>query len=348
MWIDFSSKKILTSSCFFQEKNKKKDLWKKTIFLFLKNWYDNNKPILSFTSGTTGIPKVIFLRKKHMYERAVKTVEFLGLNKKGIRGLLCLSPDFIAAKMFLVRAIIFKWKIYCVPPSSNPLKNIKEHFDITSMVPIQVYFSLKYLKYIKIVLIGGYSISNFLEEKLQNISTICYSTYGMTETSGHIAIKKINGSNKSTFYKSFQDISLSVDNRNCLRIFSSCCMDSFVQTNDIVYMISKNTFSWIGRYDNIINSGGIKIIPELIEKEISSFIPCDKRFFISSIPDQLLGEKVILIIEGNPFSLHIPDNIFNDKKKFYKPKNIFFISHFTENLLDKFKRKEIIKKLIKI
>ncbi|WP_238784189.1 AMP-binding protein [Blattabacterium cuenoti] len=347
MWIDFSSKKTFPS--FYSNFLQKKDFyWKKAILSFLENWYDN-KPILSFTSGTTGRPKNIFLCKKHMYKRAIKTVEFLKLKKKGIRGLLCLSPDFIAAKMFLVRAIIFKWKIYCIPPSSNPLKNIKEYFDITSMVPLQVFFSLKYLKYIKIVLIGGYSISNFLEKKLQNISTICYSTYGMTETLGHIAIKKINGSNKSTFYKSFQDVTLSVDNRNCLRIFFSCtctcCRNSFVQTNDIVDMISKNTFIWIGRYDNVINSGGIKIIPELIEKEISSFIPCEKRFFISSIPDNILGEKIILIIEGNPFSLHFPDNIFSKKKKFYKPKNIFFIPFFTKSLFEKFNRKEIIKKL---
>ncbi|WP_185860501.1 AMP-binding protein [Blattabacterium cuenoti] len=347
MWIDFSSKKIIPSSLFLTKKNKEEYFWKKAIFSFLKNWYDN-KPILSLTSGTTGIPKIIFLRKKHMYERAVKTVEFLKLKKKGIRGLLCLSPDFIAAKMFLVRAIIFQWKIYCIPPSSNPLKNIKEYFDITSMVPIQVFFSLKYLKNIKIVLIGGYSISNFLEKKLQNISTICYATYGMTETSGHIGIKKINGSNKSPFYKSFQDVILSIDNRNCLGIFSPSCMDSFVQTNDIVHMISKNTFTWIGRYDNVINSGGIKIIPELIEKEISTFIPYEKRFFISSIPDKILGEKVILIIEGDPFLLHIPDTIFNGKKKFYKPKNIFFISYFPSNLLEKFKRKEITKKILKI
>ncbi|AGW86041.1 O-Succinylbenzoic Acid-CoA Ligase [Blattabacterium sp. (Nauphoeta cinerea)] len=345
MWIDFSSNEISNSSYFLKKKNEEKDYWKKSIFSFLKDWY-SNKPILSLTSGTTGVPKVIFLCKEHMSERAIRTVEFLKINKKGIKGLLCLSTDFIAAKMFLVRAIIFKWKIYCVPPSSNPLKNIKEYFDITSMVPMQVFFSLKYLKYIKIILIGGYSISNILEKKLQDVSTICYATYGLTETSGHVAIKKINGPNKSTFYKSFQDVSLRIDNRNCLRIFSPYCMDSFVQTNDIVHMISNNTFIWIGRYDNVINSGGIKIIPELVEKEISSFIPYEKRFFISSIPDKILGEKLILIIEGAPFSLHIPNTIFNGNKKFYKPKGIFFISHFTDDLLGKFRRKEITKKII--
>ncbi|WP_341663203.1 AMP-binding protein [Blattabacterium cuenoti] len=349
MWIDFSSKKRFISFSKEKEENKEKkeNDWKKSIFSFLKDWYDNKPIILSITSGTTGFPKVISLRKKHMYKRAIKTVEFLKLKKKGIKGLLCLSTDFIAAKMFLVRAIIFKWKIYCVPPSSNPLKNIKEYFDITSMVPIQVFYSLKYLKNINIILIGGYSISSFLEKKLQNISTICYATYGMTETLGHIAIKKINGPNKSIFYESLQDVILSIDNRNCLRVFSSCYMNSFFQTNDIVHMISKNTFIWIGRYDNVINSGGIKISPELIEKQISSFIPYEKRFFISSIPDKILGEKIVLIIEGKPFPLHIPNSIFNGKKCFYKPKKIFFISHFTDNLLDKFRRKEIIKKIIK-
>ncbi|WP_185857744.1 AMP-binding protein [Blattabacterium cuenoti] len=343
MWIDFSYKKKLTFSYFLRKKKKEKSYWKKDIFSFLENWYDNKPMLSSLTSGSTGVPKIISLHKEHMYERAIKTVEFLKLNQKGVRGLLCLSTDFIAAKMFLVRAIIFKWKIYCVPPSSNPLKNIQKYFDITSMVPIQVFFSLEKLRNIKIVLIGGCSISNFLKKKLQNVSTICYATYGMTETLGHIAIKKINGSNKSIFYKSFQDVHLSVDHRNCLGISYPY---SFIQTNDIVHMISQKTFIWIGRYDNVINSGGIKIIPELIEKKISCFIPYEKRFFISSIPDKILGEKIILVIEGKPFSFHIPNYLFSGKKKFYKPKNIFFISHFTDNLLDKFRRKEIIKKLI--
>ncbi|ACY40292.1 O-succinylbenzoate-CoA ligase [Blattabacterium sp. (Blattella germanica) str. Bge] len=340
MWIDFSSKKILTD--FYYNSCKENLHWKDSIFSFLKKWYDNESVLKVSTSGTTGSPKTIFLKKKHMFERAIKTVEFLKLTKRGVRGLLCLSPDFIASKMFLVRAIIFKWKVYCVPPSSNPLKNIKEYFDITSMVPMQVFFSLKYLEYVKILLIGGYSVSDFLEKKLQNISTICYETYGMTETLGHIALRKINGSNKSSFYKSFQDIHLSIDERSCLGIFYPC--DSFIQTNDIVSMISSDEFTCIGRYDNVINSGGIKIIPELIEKNMNFFI--HRRFFISSIPDKILGEKIVLIIEGSPFQFEYPEFFFNGKNKFYKPKNIFFIPHFIENSLGKLRRKEIMKKLI--
>ncbi|AWU43705.1 o-succinylbenzoate--CoA ligase [Blattabacterium sp. (Cryptocercus kyebangensis)] len=342
--INFSSKKRSNNLIF---KEDPLYLWKKSIFSFLENWNNGNQSVLiNFTSGTTGIPKKIFLNKKYMYEYAKKTVDFLNLKDKKIRGLLCLSPDSIAAKMFLIRAIIFQWDIYCIPPSSNPLKNIKEYFDIVSMVPMQVYYSLKNLGKIRILLIGGSPISIDLEKKLQNVSTICYATYGMTETLGHIALKKINGLYKTNYYQTLKNISISIDKRNCLGIFSPYCMNSFIQTNDIVHMISIYKFNWIGRYDNVINSGGIKIIPELVEKIISPFIPFYKRFFISSIPDKILGEKVILIIEGSPYSVKIPKSIFIGKTRFYKPKNIFFVQNFIENTLGKFKRKEIKNKLM--
>ncbi len=347
MWIDFSSKKTLNDSYDSLSKENKNFYWKNSIFSFLRNWFDNESLVTIYTSGTTGVPKKIFLKKKYMFERAIKTVEFLNLREKGLKGFLCLSTDFIAARMFLVRAIIFKWKIYCVEPSSNPLKNVKKFFDIASMVPMQVFYSFQYLKYIKILLIGGASISNILEKKLKNIATVCYSTYGMTETLGHIAIRKINGLNKSIFYKSFHDIHLSVDKRDCLKIFSSSCINYSIQTNDIVSMKESDKFYWIGRYDNVINSGGIKIIPELIERNISSFIPIYKRFFISSIPDKIFGERIVLIIEGDPFQFELSNIIFSGKNKFYKPKDIFFVPHFIENSLGKFNRKAIMKELIK-
>lgn len=339
IWIDFFSKKILIE----------KDCplyWKNMIFSFLNNWYNDNPFLTTFTSGTTGVPKKVILYKKHMYDRAISTVEFLNLKKIRTRGFLCLSPNFIASKMFMVRAIIFKWKIYCVPPSSNPLKGIEEYFDISSMIPMQVKFSLEYehIENIKILLIGGSYISENLEKKLQNISTVCYATYGMTETYGHIGIRKINGLDKSFFYKSFKDINIDIDNRSCMKIFFS--KKYIIQTNDIVHLISKNSFFWKGRYDNIINSGGIKIIPELLEKYINPFIPFYRRFFVSSILDEVFGEKIILIIEGSPISIKIPENIFYGEKKFYKPKNIFFISTFVENSFGKIKRKETTKKLI--
>jgi len=342
--IDFQSKRI---SDHLVVKGHPLYQWQETILSFLNDWKNESKSILKVsTSGTTGIPKRIFFKKEYMYECAKRTAYLLNITSSGIKGLLCLHPESIASKMFLIRAIIFRWNIYCIPPSSNPLRNIKGYFDIVSMVPIQVYYSLKNLERIRILLIGGAPISKYLEKKLQNISTICYSTYGMTETLGHIALKKINGLDKTDYYESLKDVSIGIDNRNCLRIFYPYCMDTLIQTNDIVHLISENRFNWIGRFDHVINSGGIKIIPELVEKEIFPFIPHRRRFFVSSIPDTILGERIILIIEGPTFTVRIPKSIFIEKKRFYKPKNVFFVEHFIENYLGKLKIKEIINRII--
>ncbi|WP_185864261.1 AMP-binding protein [Blattabacterium cuenoti] len=341
IWIDFLSNKVLI------EENSPLH-WRNQIFSFLNNWYNNNPILTTFTSGTTGKPKKISLYKHDMFDRAINTVKTLNIEKIKIRGLLCLSPDFIASKMFLIRAIIFKWKIYCIPPTSKPLNNIKDSFDISSMVPMQVIYSLEKIENIKILLIGGSNISENLEKKLQNVSTKCYATYGMTETYSHIAMRRINGTNKSLFYKILKDVNISIDNRKCLKVILQFSVKKYViQTNDIVDLISDRLFFWKGRYDNIINSGGIKIIPELLEKYINPFItPFKRRFFISSVLDEVLGEKIILIVEGIPVSVKIPDHIFYGKKIFYKPKNIFFISNFIENSFGKIKRKETTKKLV--
>ncbi|WP_185862490.1 AMP-binding protein [Blattabacterium cuenoti] len=337
MWIYFSSNKISVTNLVL--KGHPLYQWQESILSFLKNWNEKNQTVLmGFTSGTTGNPKRIFMKKKWMYESAKRTVNFLNLKKRGTIGLLCLSPDSIASKMFLIRAMIFQWNIYCIPPSSTPLENIEEFFDIASMVPMQVFSSINHLYKIRIVLIGGSSVSVELEERLQKISTICYATYGMTETLGHIALRKINGLDRVPYFQSFDDVYLSIDKRNCLGIYN---MESFIQTNDMVHLISDHEFNWIGRFDNIINSGGIKILPELIEKEIYSFIPSHRRFLISSIPDKILGEKIVLIIEGSFFSVKIPQHVFIGKKKFYKPRAIFFVKNFIENSFGKLKRKEI-------
>ncbi|WP_238785438.1 AMP-binding protein [Blattabacterium cuenoti] len=339
IWIDFSEKK---NFLYFEKYNYN---WIKSITLFLKEWKNDSSLIEVTTSGSTGFPKKIFLKKKYMVHRAIKSIKYLNLDKKNnIKGLLCLSPNFIASKMLLVRAMILNWKILCVYPSSNPLEEIKDYrFDIASMVPIQIFFSKKYLNNIKNILIGGSNITNFIEKKLQNITTNCYCVYGLTETYGHIALKLINGLNKDKYYKSLNDVTLSIDKRNCLKIHFPEMNNMCIQTNDIVELKSSKTFNLIGRYDNIINTGGIKIIPELLESKIEPFMN-ERRFFISSIKDDIFGEKIILVIEGNFFVVKIPKFIF--KKKYFFPKKIFFVSKFEENFIGKIKKIKIVNNLI--
>ncbi|WP_185872571.1 acyl-CoA synthetase family protein [Blattabacterium cuenoti] len=324
--------------------------WKESILSFINIWNNPCTELINCTSsGTTGIKKNIVLNKKYIYDSANSMVQFLKLNRTNILGLLCLSPEYIASKIFLIRSIIFKWKIYCIPPSSNPLQNIATYFDISSMVPMQVLYSIKELYKIQILLIGGTEITRNLEKKLQTVSTSCYHTYGLTETAGAIAIRKANGLNKSNYYTLLlNNINLKLDYRNCLKInYDKMYYQTSIQTNDIVNLLYKNEFIWIGRYDNIINSGGIKISPEVVEKQISYYIP-DKKFIISSIPDKILGEKLILLIEGSYCDLKIPHYFFTGYKKYWKPKHIYFIQNFLDKFLIKFKRKNIREHIIKM
>lgn len=329
MWLNFNKKININD---YNIKNSK---WKYSIFSFLKKWYNNYDYIKIYTSGTINTKKSISIKKEYMINSVEITNYFFKL-KKNSKFLLCLYADYIAGKMFLVRAIVLFCKVYCVPPSSNPLKNIYSSFDFSCMVPMQVINSFNKIEKINNILIGGSYLSSFLKKKLINVSSNCYYSYGMTESLGHIAMKKINGKNIDNYYRKFPKLNISVDNRSCLKIFYSKIMNKPIQTNDIVNIIDDNYFEYIGRYDYIINTGGIKINPEKVEKILITFIK--KRFLISSIPDEILGEKLILIIEGFPCLIHIKHNFFFKKKKFLKPKKIFFIKKFFETSSGKIKR----------
>lgn len=335
MWIDFKKKKFNLK--FFKKKFTKK--WHKSIFFFLEEWYNNNKNIYLKTSGTTNNKSnFFFIKKKKLIKSAKLTLNFFNF-KKRIRILLCLCPNYIASKMLLVRAIISESMVYCVPPSSNPLKGIEKYFDFSSMVPFQVERSISYLKYIKILLIGGAPINNRLIEKIKNVSTKCYLSYGMTETLSHVALKKINKFKKK-FFKALKGVKFSIDNRSCLKINASHIMNKTIQTNDLVNLITKKKFDWLGRYDFIINSGGIKIYPEYLEKKINFFLY--RRFFIAPFPDEKLGQKIILIIEGEPIKINFLSFIFSGKKKFFIPREIFFFSKFLKSFYEKMRKKKII------
>lgn len=341
MWLDFS--KGLINLKFIENKITKN--WQIPILNLIKSWYDNNNTLLISTSGTTSGKSVFFsVKKKFFINSVINTKKFFNI-KKGQKSLLCLSTDFIAGKMVLIRAIVLKLKLYCVFPSSSPINNIDYFFDFVSMVPLQVFNSINYLFRIKILLIGGGKISLELNNILKKISTNCYASYGLTETLGHIALKKINNNdNKINYFKSLPGIKLKCNKNKCLIIYAPSINKKKIYTNDIVKFYSHNEFEWLGRYDNLINSGGIKIIPEIIEEKISLYIK--KPFFIAGIPDKLLGQRIVLFIEDNK-KQNFSKNIFLNLKNIYRPKNIFFISVFSKTKSGKINRNKVIKKFLK-
>lgn len=310
--------------------------FEKEIGIFLLNWLDENDFIITQTSGTTGKPKPIKIQKQAMVNSAIATGDFFNI-KPGDKVLHCLPCKFIAGKMMLVRAIILGLEVDFVSPNSR-LENNNKHYDFVAMVPLQVENNFDKLHQIKKLIIGGAPPSSGLVSKLKELKNIgIFETYGMTETITHIAAKEIN----SDYFEILPGISIEKDDRECLIIDAPRISSEKIVTNDLVEIISKNKFKWLGRIDNVINSGGVKLFPEQIEKKLDHLI--EGRFFIASEEDAKLGNKVILILEGNPIDLD--KKVFEVLSKYERPKSIYFISKFSETKTGKINRNETLKKV---
>ncbi|WP_370398237.1 AMP-binding protein [Tenacibaculum dicentrarchi] len=327
----------------------------KSIHTFLTDWFNEKDFVIVQTSGSTGKPKPIKLQKEFMKNSALATGNFFDL-KENTTALLCLSIDYIAGKMMLVRALTLGWKLDIVKPDSNPLKSeklFKKHYDFSAMVPLQLRNSLADLCKIDKLIVGGGVVSNDLIKAIKNISTKVFVTYGMTETITHIAVKKLNNFQKNELvlsdYTVLSNVKITVDARDCLVIEAPKVSEEKIITNDIVKLISATKFQWLGRFDNVINSGGVKLHPEKIEEKLSEIIT--SRFFVIGISDAILGEKLILIIENKISSEEektLKKSVKNLKtlSKFEIPKEIYFIDNFIETDTKKIQRKKTLEKIV--
>lgn len=303
--------------------------FEKGIGHFLLEWLNDEENIFLQTSGSTGIPKKIYVSKSAMEASAKATGEFFNL-KPGNTALLCLSAEYIAGKMMLVRAMVLGLSLDYVEPNSNPLDGNTSNYDFLALVPLQVAASIPFLNRIKYLIIGGAKLNVQLIQQLEDVSTAIYETYGMTETVSHIALKRLG----EPYFTLLPSIEISLDNRGCLVIHAPSLYTEPIVTNDVVDLVSANQFKLKGRVDNIINSGGIKIYPEALEEQLSAFI--SRRFFFTSEPNAILGEQLILIIEGDAFE--VPASFFAKFSKFQLPKKIYFISDFVETPTKKINR----------
>ena len=310
---------------------------------FLLDWFNDKDYVFVYTSGSTGTPKKIKLRKTHMYNSAMATGSYFDLPEK-TRALLCLSSDYIAGKMMLVRAMVLGWEIDVISPRQEAIQHIKKQYDFSAMVPLQVKENLDKIHLIKKLIIGGAAVDQYLEKELKEIPTICYATYGMTETVTHIAVKKLN--EPLDFYEALPNVHFKTDNRSCLIIEAPNVSNETIITNDIVEIKDNKHFKWLGRYDNVINSGGIKLFPETIEQAISSLIKTP--FFVYGIPDPHLGEKLILIIQSDNMLAKDVVNLLDQIKsktsltKYQIPKDIVTVSEFVMTSTNKINRSKTI------
>ncbi|OXA79049.1 O-succinylbenzoic acid--CoA ligase [Flavobacterium aquidurense] len=297
---------------------------------FLLDWFDNKEYIEMRTSGTTGLPKIVKLEKQAMIQSALATGDFFELEPRN-KALLCLPVKFVAGKMMLVRSLILGLDLDIVTPSTEPLALNDTKYDFVAMVPLQVQNSIEALENVKKLIIGGAKLDSALEAKLLPLKTEIYETYGMTETITHIAAKKLGAS----VFTVLPNVKIAQDDRGCLVITVPSISDEPIVTNDLVEVIRENQFIFLGRIDNVINSGGVKLIPEQIEAKLIEKL--DSRFFVTGIPDATLGEKLILVIEGE--KQDFASDFFDVLDKFERPKEIVFVPKFKENENGKLLRK---------
>lgn len=328
----FTDVALLSEALYLKENGQ---LFEKEIANFLIDWLNSESFILVQTSGSTGKPKQIVLQKSAMIASAKATGLFFNLTPKSA-ALLCLSANYIAGKMMLVRAITLGLNLDTIDPTSTPLSSKKYNF--IAMVPMQVEKSLAKLHLVDKLLIGGTKVSYTLSESILKSNCNAFESYGMTETISHIAIKKIG----ELYFTVLPNVKISLDERSCLVIEASQLLKEKIITNDIVAIVNTTQFILKGRIDNVINSGGIKIFPEEVEEKLAKYISAP--FFITSKPDEILGEKVILVIEAMPFS--IENIVFSELSKYQIPKEILFLESFERTETQKINRKKSLEKLV--
>lgn len=317
---------------------------------FLLDWLGSASTIEVSTSGSTGSPKSILIKKEQMVNSALATGSFFGL-QPGNTALHCLPTDFIAGKMMLVRALVLGLSVSCVAPTSTPLVSSKKCYNFAAMVPLQLRNSLAHLDRIGTLIVGGAPISDDHKQEVMQSPTKIFETYGMTETITHIAIKQINHLDNARIdglkdvFKTVPNVSLATDTRGCLVIEAPKVAESLLVTNDMVDLISEDEFRWLGRYDNVINSGGIKLIPEQIESKLCNLFT--HRFFVAGLPDKKLGQKLVIVVEGN-MEIKQVRQLLNTAKglsKYQIPKTIFVVPEFLETETGKIRRSKTLELL---
>ena len=322
------------------------------IYKLLLFWKSDKENLTVLTSGSTGNPKKINISKKQMIASAENTLQYFNINENSTF-LNCLPVKYIGGKIMLIRAILSKGKIVLCKPLANPIKELDIIIDFIALTPLQlnnVLENRKNFEKIKLAIIGGGLVSENLISKIQNLTTNCFQTYGMTETISHIAVRNLKNCTNKTPYKCLEDIKVRANKKNQLIINSKKLNIKNLVTNDKVKILSNEEFLFLNRTDTIINSGGLKINPEEVENKILKSLG-DNNFFVDKIKNDKFGEEIILIalnkIEINLLIESI--KLLKDKK--IQPKKIYIVDKFIFNdnqKIDKLKSKNYAYKLKKI
>ena len=318
---------------------KEGDFYERFLGDFLMDWLDHADTIILESSGTTAVPKKLLFKKQSLVNSAIATGDYFGVSV-GDRALHCLPANYIAGKMMLVRAMILGLEIDLISPSKNPFYKNNKTYDFVAMTPMQAYHSLADLGKVKKLIVGGAYVSSALQQALLKANLNAYETYGMMETLSHIAIRSMT--DPVSEFKCLPDVTVRQDDRKCLIIDAPKLDVQNLVTNDEVELFSPSHFRLIGRIDHVINSGGIKLHPEQIERKLSENLAF--HFFVDQISDPVLGEKVVLVVKDDPEikleKLHSQIKKCTSLGDYEIPKAIVCFKNFVQTHSGKVKRKQ--------
>lgn len=341
---------------------------------FSRAWLRGDDAFEVQTSGSTGAPKPIHLTRSQMEASARATGAALNLTP-GMTALVCLPVRYIAGRMLLVRGFVLGLKLVIVEPASDPLADLPDdiRIDVASFVPLQMQTLLdralvadsdscfpddtaqafryrRRLDAMHAILVGGGPVSPALEAQIRRLKAPVYHTYGMTETATHVALRRLNDANATHSFAPLPGVETGVDERGCLYLRGPMTADAVIQTNDLVELQPDGSFVWIGRWDNVINSGGVKVHVESVEAAIEALVAdqpelglARRRFFVAGLPDERLGQAVALIVEGAALDedrqMQLRWALNQALPRHHAPRQIIFTPHFAGTPTGKIDRK---------
>jgi O-succinylbenzoic acid--CoA ligase len=326
---------------------------------FMISWLHGRQEFILHTSGSTGTPKDILIKRSQLSNSALMTGAALDL-RSGTRALVCLNIGYIAGIMMLVRGMELDWELSITEPASNPLLDFKEpDFDFVAMVPLQLSTCLSdertgnHIDKLGKILLGGAPVGIQLQKQIDLLSIPVYQSYGMTETVSHVALRKLNGSEVENDYKVLPGITFGLDERGCLFFSGAVTNGEKIQTNDLAEITSENTFIWLGRSDNVINSGGVKIILDKVDEVVAAVLydlGYENNFFSWFETDEKLGQKLILIIQKAGENIAVEmllDEIRKRISTYETPKHVYFVEDFIKTPTDKIDKRRTALELFK-
>ncbi|MFN8341210.1 MAG: AMP-binding protein [Cyclobacteriaceae bacterium] len=321
-----------------------------TVLQFAMDWYQGKSLFELKTSGSTGLPKVIQVKRWQLEASARMTAAAFGL-QRGMSALLCLDPQFVAGTLMMVRCFTVGMKLIAVPPEANPLGRIPDAcaLDFAAFVPYQIEKALEHSKerlvQIRCILVGGAAIPAPIESRIRELPHPAFATYGMTETLTHVAIRRINGAESTDVFTPLPGVTCALDGRGCL-VITAPHLDGAVVTNDCAKLLPDGRFTLEGRVDFVINSGGVKVHPESTEPLVMQVLHEQGllgRFYLTGVPDRTFGEKVAMVIEGEPIEPARQEQLLQLLQArlpaYHGPRKIYFMRQFEETTTGKVIRK---------